>query len=69
MSQQRRKVVLLAVAPALIAPFATLLARNHEPQLFLGLSGHFWAGALIGISLVALAAAAYQFKKLSDEQK
>jgi hypothetical protein len=65
MTRQRRKVVLLAVVPALVAPFATLLARNHEPAVFFGMSGHFWAGLLIGLSLVALAAAAYQFRKLS----
>ena len=65
MTPQRRKVVLLAVLPALMAPIEGLLIRTHEEPLFFGLSGHFWAGALIGISLVALAAAAYQFHQLS----
>ncbi|HEX3948547.1 MAG TPA: hypothetical protein VHW95_01710 [Steroidobacteraceae bacterium] len=69
MSPMRRKVVLLAVVPALVAPIATLLTRTHEPRIFLGLPAQFWAATLIGISIVALVAAAYQFMRLSGQQK
>jgi hypothetical protein len=65
MTPERRKTVLLAVVPALLAPFSGILARDHQPRLFLGLSSQFWAGALIGISIVALGAAAYRFRKIS----
>lgn len=65
LTPQRRKVVLWAVVPAMAAPIVILLTRTHEAPIFLGLSGQFWAGVLIGLSLVALAAAAYQFHKLS----
>ncbi len=65
MTLQQRTIVLLALAPACLAPCSALISRTHEPRLFLGISSEFWTGTLIGISLVSLAVAAYGFGKLT----
>jgi hypothetical protein len=56
MSTPRSRKVLalfpLALAPALLIPMTAWLRQQHDPHLLLGLGSSFWAGVLIGISIV-----------------
>lgn len=42
----------LALAPALPFLIARWLQHQHNPHVLLGLGSSFWAGVLIGISIV-----------------
>ena len=43
---------LLGLAPALLVPSTRWLQHQHNPHYLLGLGSSFWAGVLIGISIV-----------------
>ena len=57
MNSKNRKYVLLATIPAVVTPLAIALGKRDESNFLLGLSSDFWAGTLIGVSIVVAVAA------------